>query len=41
MVDPWGALLEGLLEPPEEKAEEGEQPTGAGSAPAKGAAKKR
>jgi hypothetical protein len=35
MVDPWGALLAGLLEVPEGE----EEPAGAG--PAKGAAKKK
>jgi hypothetical protein len=38
MVDPWGALLEGLMEPPEE---DGEEPTGVRSTPGKGAAHKR
>ena len=36
MVDPWGALLAGLLEPPEEEGEKAKEPTGAGPAPGKG-----
>ena len=37
MVDPWGALLAGLLEP----AEDGEGPTEVSPTPGKGAARKR
>ena len=41
MVDPWGALLAGLLEAPGEEAGKGEQPARAGPAPGKATAKKK
>ena len=41
MVDPWGALLAGLLEAPEEKGEEAKEPAGAGPVQGKGATKKK
>ncbi len=40
MVDPWGALLEGLMEPPEEEGET-KEPTVAGPTPGKGATEKK
>ncbi len=41
MVDPWGALLAGLMETPEEEGEEAKEPTGPRPAPGEGATKKK
>jgi hypothetical protein len=41
MVDPWGALLAGLLEPPDEEGERAKEPTGAGPALGKDATERK